>query len=109
MQSEANQMDDVIMEDDETMVNSNLKGNKAQLQAMFETADFPELEPVESVPGCWKAPTQEESTNELTGEQDKHASDKRMNQGEITIKSTRNKGRSLQLEMLIQSGSCTTQ
>ena len=76
------------MEDDETMVNSNLKGNKAQLQAMFETADFPELEPVESAPGHRKAPTQEESANELTGEQDKHASDKRMNQGEITIKST---------------------
>ena len=35
------------MEVDETMVNSNLKGNKAQLQVMFETADFPELEPAE--------------------------------------------------------------
>ena len=76
------------MEDDEMMVNSNLKGNKAQLQAMFETADFPELEPTESATECRKAPTQEESTNELTGDQDKHASDKQMNQGEITIKLT---------------------
>ena len=80
-QSKANQMDDVIMEDDEMTVNSNLKGNKAQLQVMFETADFPELEPTESAPGCQKAPTQEESANKLTGEQDKHAPDKRMNQG----------------------------
>jgi hypothetical protein len=38
--------EDDIMEDDEMTVNTNIKGNQAQLWAMFNDANFPDLEQI---------------------------------------------------------------
>jgi hypothetical protein len=38
------EMEDVTTADDETTVNSNVKSNAAQIKAMFQQDDFPDLE-----------------------------------------------------------------
>ena len=88
-QREDDQMEDAVMEDDETMVNSNLKGNGAQLWVIFETTDFPMLETEELETGHKKAARQqEERVKERTGSSMKSAADERTAQGDTNNKST---------------------